>query len=88
MRQSQTYRRKKYSDTKIDPNAYYTYRNGVAYRLLRKSRGRMTPQDAWQLAAIPAFFLWLFRGPIYFFKKRKMDRAIRKKLAGSNKHPR
>lgn len=88
MRQSQTYRRKKYSDTKIDPNAYYTYRNGVAYRLLRKSRGGMTPQDAWQLAAIPSFFLWLFRGPIRFFKKKKVDRAIKRKLARSNKHPR
>ena len=88
MRQSQTYLRKKYSGVNIDPNKYDTYRNGVAYRLLRKNRGRMTPRDAWQLAAIPAFFLWLFRGPVHFFKKMKVDRAIRRKLAGSNKHPR
>ena len=88
MRQSQTYRRKKYSDVNIDPNDFGTYRNGVAYRLLRKNRGRMTPRDAWQLSAIPAFFLWLFRGPIHFFKKIKVDRAIRRKLARSNKHPR
>ena len=88
MRQSQTYRRKRYSDVEVDPNKYETYRNGVAYRLLRKSRGRMTPRVAWQLAAIPSFFLWLFRGPIHFFKKKKVDRAIKRKLARSNKHSR
>ena len=86
MRQSQTYRRKKYSDVDIDPNKYETYRSGVAFRLMRKSRGRMTQRDAWQLAAIPAFFLWAFRGPVHHFKKKKMDRAIKRKLAGSNKH--
>lgn len=86
MRQSQTYRRKKYSDVKIDPNKYETYRNGVALRLLRKSRGRLTRYEAWQLAAIPAFFRWIFRGPIHFFKKKKVDRTIKRKLAGSNKH--
>ena len=88
MRQSQTYRRKKYSDMDIDPDKYETYRNGVAIRILRRHRGRISRQDAWQLAAIPSFFLWVFRGPIHFFKKMKVDRAIRRKLAGSNKHPR
>lgn len=86
MRQSQTYRRKKYSDVDIVPNKYETYRNGVAYRILRRHRGRLTARDAWQLAAIPAFFLWIFRGPIHFFKKMRVDRSIKRKLAGSNKH--
>lgn len=86
MRQSQTYRRKKYSDVNIDPNKYETYRNGVAFRILRRGRGRITRYEAWQLAAIPAFFLWVFRGPVNFLKKRKMDRAIKRKVAGSNKH--
>lgn len=86
MRQSQTYRRGKHNDVEVDPNKYETYRNGVAFRILRRNRGRMTPYDAWQLAAIPAFFLWLFRGPVHYFKKKKVDRAIRKKLARSNKH--
>lgn len=88
MRQSQTYRRKNYSDMNIDPNDYATYRTGVAYRIIRRHRGRISKQDAWQLAAIPAFFLWAFRGPIHYFKKMKVDRAIRRKVAGSNKHPR
>jgi hypothetical protein len=44
----------------------------------------MNPIDLWQLAALPAFFLWMFRRPIGFFKKRKMDRMLRKKIAKSN----
>lgn len=84
MRQSQTYRRKKYGDMNIDPDKYETYRQGVAFRILRKRRGRISTRDAWQLAAIPAFFLWAFRGPVHFFKKKKIDRTIRRKLAGSN----
>lgn len=86
MRQSQTYRRKKYSDVNIDPNDYGTYRNAIAYRIMRKRHGNISRLDAWQLAAVPAFFLWLFRGPIHYFKKKKVDRAIKRKLAGSNKH--
>ena len=63
---------------KLDPDDYFTYRNGVAYRLLRKHR--MTHYEAWQIAAIPAFFLWAFRRPIAFFKRRKADRLIRRRL--------
>ena len=85
MRQSQTYIRKKYSDVNIDPNDYGTYRNAIAYRIIRKRHGDISRIDAWQLAAIPAFFLWALRGPIHFFKKKKVDRAIKRKLAGSNK---
>lgn len=84
MRQSQTYRRKKYGEMVVDPDKYETYRQGVAYRILRKRRGRISPHEAWQLAAVPAFFLWVFRGPIRFFKKKRIDRAIRRKIAGSN----
>lgn len=83
MRQSHSYRRKN-AGRDIDPNDYNTYRNGVAFRIIRRNRGRLTPHDAWQLAAIPAFFLWLFRRPISFFKKRKADRIIKRKLAKTN----
>lgn len=66
----------------IDPDAYDTYRNGVAFRIIRMRRnGRViTHYEAWQLAAIPAFFLWIFRKPINFFKRRKADRKLRRKL--------
>ena len=85
MRQSQTYRRKQKGDLTIDPNDYRTYRYGIASRILRKRRGRIGIQDAWQIAAIPAFFYWIFRGPIGFFKKLKVRRRIDKKLDKSNK---
>lgn len=83
MRQSQTYRRGKGID--IDPNSYHTYRTGVAGRIIYRRRGRISMADAWQLAAIPAFFLWLFRRPINFFKRRRMDRKLRKKLESNSK---
>ncbi len=84
MRQSQTYRRKQKGNLVMDPNDYSTYRNGVAWRILRRRRGLVSPHDAWQLAAIPAFFYWIFRGPIGFFKKRKVRRKINRKLDKSN----
>ena len=87
MNQSHTYSRKKNGGLNIDPDDYATYRNGVAFRIIRKSRGRYTHYEAWQLAAIPAFFLWAFRGPIHFFMKRKADRKLRRKLE-SNRNPR
>lgn len=80
---SQTYRRSKKSIT-IDPDAFYTYRTGVALRIQRRSKNRIRGIDAWQLAAVPAFFLWLFRKPRAFFKKRRMDRKLRRHLAKSN----
>ncbi len=80
---SQTYRRSRKSIT-IDPDALYTYRTGVALRIQRRSKNRIRGIDAWQLAAVPAFFMWLFRKPRAFFKKRKMDRKLRKALAKSN----
>jgi len=84
MRQSQTYRRGQGGNYVLDPSKYSTYRNGVAWRILRKQRGGLTPYEAWQLAAVPAFFLWVFRGPIGFFKRRRADRILRKKLEKSN----
>lgn len=84
MRQSQTYRRGKQKGMQIDPDAYNTYRTGVALRIQRRTKGRIRGFDAWQLAAIPAFVMWLFRKPRAFFKKRKMDKKLRKKLAESN----
>ena len=84
MIQSHTYRRKKSGGINIDPDKMDTWRSGVAMRIMRKGRGRIKRQDAWQLAAIPAFFLWLFRGPIGFFKRKKVDRKIRHKLDKSN----
>ena len=83
MRQSQTYRRKNGS-INIDPDDYNTYRNGVAFRIIRKRRGRVSHYEAWQMAAIPAFFMWLFRKPVGFLKRRKADRKIRHKLDKSN----
>lgn len=77
---SRTYQRTRKGGLNIDPDAYATYRNGVAFRILRRRRGGISHYDAWQLAAIPAFFLWAFRGPINFFKRRKADRRLRKKL--------
>jgi len=84
MRQSQTYRRKKNGNLVMDPSKYSTYRNGVAWRILRKRHGEISPHDAWQIAAIPAFFLWAFRGPVSFFKRTKADRMLRRKLGKSN----
>lgn len=85
MRQSQTYRRKQGSDYVMDPSRYSTYRNGMAWRILRKQKGRLTPYEAWQLAAVPAFFLWAFRGPVSFFKRRRADRMLRRRLKSNNK---
>lgn len=73
---------------KIDPNDYNTYRSGVAYRIVRRHKGRINHRDAWELAAVPAFMLWIFRRPYQWFKKRKADRLIRKKLKRSNSNPR
>lgn len=87
MKQSQTYRRSQKGNMNIDPTAYNTYRAGVAYRIMRRSRGGITHRDAWQLAAIPGFFYWLFRGPIAFFKKRNIRRKIDRKLDKSNREP-
>lgn len=78
MRQSQTYRRGK--GINIDPDSYRTYRIGVAGRIINRRRGLIKTEDAWQLAAIPACILWLFRKPINFFKRKKMDRILRKKV--------
>lgn len=83
MRQSQTYRRTKGSFV-LDPDKYSTYRNGVAWRIIRKNPGGLSPHDAWQLAAVPAFFLWVFRGPIGFFKRRRANRILRKKLKSNS----
>jgi len=84
MRQSQTYRRAQKGNYVLDPDKYSTYRNGVAWRIIRKNHGGITPHDAWQLAAVPAFFLWVFRGPIGFFKRRRADRVLRKKLKSNS----
>ena len=81
---SRTYQRKKSGGLNIDPDAYETYRNGVAFRILRKRHGEISHYEAWQMAAIPAFFLWTFRGPIQFFKRRKTDRMLRKKLKSNS----
>lgn len=84
MRQSQTYRRGQHNDVSVDPNKYITYRIGVAHRLAKKHRLKKT--DAWQLAVIPAFFMWLFRKPISYFKRRKIDKMLDKKgIKRSNK---
>lgn len=83
MRQSQTYRRGQKGGSTIDPNKYFTYRMGVAARLHKKAP-ELDAYDLWQLSALPAFFLWILRKPISFFKKRKLDRKMRKKLAKSN----
>ena len=85
MRQSQTYRRKQKGNVDIDPNDIETYRYGYALRIVRKSRGRIGKRDAYQLAAIPAFFHWRFRKPISFLKKRRVRRKIDKKLDKSNR---
>ena len=87
MKQSQSYRRGQKGNFVIDPNSYNTYRIAVAGRIIRRRRGWIKTQDAWQLAAIPAFFHWLFRKPVSFFKTRKMRRAIDKKIK-SNSNPR
>jgi hypothetical protein len=84
MRQSQTYRRSKQKGMQIDPDAFYTYRTGVALRIQRKTKGKIRGIDAWQLSAIPAFILWAFRKPRAYFKRKKVDRRLRKKLAESN----
>ena len=83
MRQSQTYRRGQKGNATIDPNKYITYRMGVAARL-HKREPALDSYDLWQLSAVPAFFLWILRRPIGFFKRRKLDRKMRKKLAKSN----
>ena len=85
MKQSRTYRRGK--EGKIDPNSYRTYRIGVAGRIIRRHHGHMRMMDAWQLAAIPAFILWLFRGPVNFFKRRKVARRISKKMKSNSIPP-
>lgn len=85
MRQSQTYRRGK--NVSIDPNSYRTYRIGVAGRIINRRRGQIRMMDAWQLAAVPAFILWLFRGPINFFKRRKVARRISKKMKSNSNLP-
>ena len=82
MRQSQTYRRGQPS-AHIDPNDYNTYRLGVALRIQRRHKG-MKSVDAWQLAAIPAFFLWLFRKPAAWLKKRSVNRKLRKAVSRTN----
>jgi len=84
---SRTYQRKRSGGLNIDPDDYNTYRNGVAFRILRKRRGAISHLDAWQLAAIPAFFLWVFRGPIGFVKRRNADRKLRRRIK-SNSNPR
>lgn len=84
---SRTYQRKRSGGLKIDPDDYNTYRNGVAFRIIRKRQEEITPYEAWQLAAIPAFFLWAFRKPINHFKRKKADRMLRKKME-SNSNPR
>ena len=83
MRQSQTYRRSQ-GELNIEPNAFDTYRTGVALRIQRKSKGRIHGIDAWQLAAIPAFFMWLFRKPRNYFKKRRVDRKMKRALSRTN----
>ena len=85
MRQSQTYRRKQKGNVEIDPNDIDTYRYAYALRIMRRSRGRIGRRDAYQLAALPAFFHWIFRRPIAFFKKRRVRRKIDRRLNKSNK---
>lgn len=82
MRQSHTYRRGK--DINIDPNALETYQYGVAMRIQKRTRGRIRGRDALALAKLPAFFLWLFRNPRAYFKKKRIDRKLRKKFGGTN----
>ena len=84
MRQSQTYRRSRQKGTEIDFSAYSTFRTGMAYRIQRKTHGRIRGLDAWQLAAIPAFVLWSIRKPWSFIKKRIADIKMRKALGKSN----
>jgi hypothetical protein len=84
---SRTYQRTRKGGLTIDPDAYETYRIGVAFRILRRRHGNISRYDAWQLAAIPAFFLWVFRGPINFFKRRKADRRLRNKLKSNRNNP-
>ena len=84
MRQSQSYRRGQKNDYVMDPSKYSTYRNGVSWRILRRHRGKLSPYEAWQLAAVPAFFLWVFRGPLSFFKRRRADRMLRRKLKSNS----
>ena len=79
MRQSQTYRRSQ-KDFGIDYDSYKSYRMAVAMRILRKNRRTIGMEDAWQLAAIPASFLWVFRRPISFFKRKKVASSITRKL--------
>ena len=82
MRQSHTYSRSKKGRTEVDPNKLIFYRYGIAARM--QKRRRLTMYEAYQLAAIPAFFLWLFRRPIAFFKQKKVKRKLDKKLGKSN----
>lgn len=84
MRQSQTYTRGKQGRIEIDPDSFETYQRAVALRIVRKTRGRVRGQDALQLAQVRAFFLWLFRKPRAFFKKRRMDRKIRRAVRRTN----
>lgn len=83
MRQSQTYRRSS-KGISIDPNSYDTYRTGVALRIQRRSKGRIKGIDAWQLAAIPAWFMWLFRKPRTWLKRKAVDRRMRRKMSRTN----
>lgn len=83
MRQSQTYRRNQHN-LNIDPNAYTTYRTGVALRIQRRSKGRIQGMDAWQLAAIPAWFMWLFRKPRTWLKRKAVDRKMRRQISRTN----
>jgi hypothetical protein len=82
MKQSHTYRRGK--EINIDPNALTTYQYGVAMRIQKRTRGRIRGRDALELAIVPAFFLWLFRKPRAYFKKKRIDRKLRKKFGGTN----
>lgn len=83
---SNTYRRSKKPIT-IDTNALSTYRTAVALRIQRRSKGRIRGRDAWELAAPGGFILWLFRKPIAFFKKRRVDKALKRQLNKSNSEP-
>lgn len=84
MRQSKSYWKRRGSAVELDSNALETYKIGVALRIQKRTHGRIRGTDALQLAIIPAFFLWLFRKPRAFFKRRKIDRKIRHKLSGTN----
>lgn len=88
MRQSQSYWRKlRSSDRSVDLDSYEAFRSGLAWRIMLKSNGKIRSLDAWQIAAIPSFFLWIFRNPVSFFKKRKVAKSISRKMK-SNSNPR